>query len=184
MKKLLIQFHITPIELSDFINEVLRQNFQVFGLHRRTREVEVATEGEVDPAWIETHSQIAIVEPADELSKLDWNSLVELHHDALFVKVGNLENNTINQSWLSCQTSSESKFKRWKTLGNRLKAQTKSGMWVVNPKTLAVAFCQHFRFSRGALESFDEGCRLQAAAGHNLIFPREPLFMSQHDPTK
>jgi len=183
MHKLLLQFHVTPQELAVFLCDLIQQGLSVVIMNRVQLSIELATKAEIDSNRIQAATQIGILQRRPETSCQSWEKFLEDHHEALFLKVGKLENNVLAQSWLSSQSASEAVIQRWKKISNILRNRTAAGVWVTNPATKATAFYKQFRFSQGALALYDSGCRMVPAAGTNVIHLRTPFADPNSPPT-
>lgn len=175
MHKLLLQFHAAPQEIAAFLCDVIQQGLSVVIMTRVPLSIELVTEADIDPNRLQTVTEIGIVRRPLESVPQSWDGFLVDHHDALFLRVGRLENHVLAQSWLSSQSSSEAVIKRWRKVADVLMKRTTAGVWVTNPATNAGGFYKQFRFTAGALALFDNGYRMAPAAGTNIVHLRAPV---------
>ncbi len=160
MRRTTLQFHATPDELSEWLDEFFARYDVSAGVERfSTRESATVPLDEV--------GRIAGRQGADRivLSTADVVSLDPHEPDQCWITLGRLEGGRLSQSALSASWTNTDAGRAWQALRRLIVGRTHDGVLSVNPRTGDRVPFRGFRFSEGTRRLAHQGVALRPFAG-------------------
>jgi len=89
--------------------------------------------------------------------------------DAAVIDIGRHAESFLLQSTFNARANDPVALGNWQRVAKAIKAETKAGMWAVDPETKKKSFYKIFRYSTGAALLSREGGQLRPAAGSSIL---------------
>jgi len=178
MSKISLQFHATEKEILKLVEQIFDEKklFLTFIKHRPFTVIGIKQP--LDPV----SSSLKIVEVDEICFSLDhpnieaksWGEYLDINADMLYLTVGKLTDKGLGETFLAGISSKPECLKIWRKIQKMIRSFTRTGAWVLNPKTNAKGFYKNCRFSQGAFDLYQRGVKILPLAGWNVILFEPP----------
>ncbi|WP_406698140.1 hypothetical protein V5E97_04710 [Singulisphaera sp. Ch08] len=172
MADISINFHALPQELLSFLRQIAADfglhivalNYRPFDAHKVPHN-QLDNYFTLDSPYRRFH--LSLGEPVLPVKhELDFG---DQNPNSLRLDVGTLNENGLEESWLSARTHSTTDIATWKKIARRLKGLTVEGATAFNPKTGLSGPSKKRRFTEGALKLVSAGTTMRSITGIHLI---------------
>lgn len=167
MKKLSLQLHALPEEVTDLLSDPLNDPniFVVTGESNPIRFC-LKENNKFEP------SKFRVIIFTTHPPKLEANSVYDfigLNPEALVFEIGHITQNGLAESWLAAVTTSSEVEKRWRQVVKSIRSATLSGALAMNPNSGATVPIKGHRFTIGAQKAFLNGVKILPSAGNSIV---------------
>lgn len=172
MTKMGVQFFGSPLEIIEFAQECANDLKPFVVVMESFPEFTIALLEDRDIAgYVKDHTIdeicFCLVKPNTDVGR-SWD-FIRKNGDCLSLQIGNYDNASLHESFLSAKTDDSETLKKWRKIARKLKKLTLTGGWIVCPLAGTRAFCKDVRYTKTAKALNEKGVKMRPPGGNHYL---------------
>ncbi len=166
MKKISIQFHATCLDFSEFIIEMRKKEYIVYGLIFFPQFEIVEFTKIIKSTDIEKYNML-IISKSELQKEENYNTFIKKQDNNLGITIGNGPDDGLYESamWIWSESEIDPDFKK---IINSFKKKMNRGAWILNPYNNAKDYYKNHMYTDNAKLAYQQGVKIRPIAGCTL----------------